>query len=170
MSNDDLCYMIFCGTSPYAIVNSIWASIDIRKLCPSKIVLLATERQRGLSKIISCVKNLTEDTLKNNCLIQIVTISQSDIEENKKILNDHVKEIKDLNTNFAIDITPGRKTMSISGLLFVHSLQQTEKSIASKFLHIIYWHLIDSGKYTTKWYPEIPRANFHFVDLKEVIQ
>ncbi|MBD3192320.1 MAG: hypothetical protein GF308_16895 [Candidatus Heimdallarchaeota archaeon] len=59
--------------------------------------------------------------------------------------------------------------MSVSGVLFVHKIIKKQNIKTNIFKHIIYWHLLESDKYQNKWYPEIPRSNFNFVDLLEVL-
>ena len=170
MTNERLYYLIFCGTSPKAIINSIWASIDIEKIKPTNIVLLKTKGQWGLNKIKRSVESLIENTLTNNCSVELLTITESDIERNLVVLNEYFSNLKNEKMKVIFDITPGRKTMSISGLLFVHSAIGEKKTSSSMYQKIVYWHLLDSGKYVRKWYPEIPRSKFQFVDLMEVIR
>ena len=170
MSKNDLIYMIFCGTSPYPIINSLWASIDIKGIKPTEIVLLVSEKQRGLEKIKKCVETLIENTLGNNCSVENLIISEWDIKKNIDQLSEFLNKMGEPKKELIVDITPGRKTMSISGVLFVNNAIGRKIATKEIFQHIIYWHLIESDKYSSKWYPEIPRENFNFVDLMEVIK
>ena len=170
MTDNKLYYLIFCGTSPKAIINSIWASIDIEKIEPTNIVLLKTKGQWGLDRIKRSVESLVENTLDNSCSVEFITITESDIEKNLKLLKDYLQNLSVENSKVIFDITPGRKTMSISGLLFVHNAIGEKETSSSMYQKIVYWHLLDSGKYVRKWYPEIPRSKFQFVDLMEVIR
>jgi len=170
MTNNGLCYLIFCGTSPYPIINSLWASIDIKGIKPTNIVLLMSEKQSGLEKIKKCVETLIENILENNCSIESLIISEWDIKKNINQMTEFLKEPRDQKKSLVVDITSGRKTMSISGVLFVNNAIKKSNITKENFAHIIYWHLIESDKYSSKWYPEIPRENFNFVDLMEVIE
>jgi len=163
-------YMIFCGTNPYSIINSLWASIDIKGIIPSEIVLLVSENQTRFEQIKKSVNTLIEKILKNKCSLSILSISEWNISKNLELLLDFLNKTELNNKELIIDITPGRKTMSISGAQFVNNAISKKIIVKENFQHLIYWHLIDSDKYQGKWYPEIPRENFNFVDLMEVIE
>ncbi len=170
MSSNKLCYMIFCGTSPYSIINSLWASIDIKGIIPTKIVLLVSEKQSSFEKIEKSVSTLIENILEKECSVETLIISEFEIKKNIALLMKYIDSLGEQKKHLILDITPGRKTMSISGVLFANNALK-QKIITSEDLHqIIYWHLIDSDKHYSKWYPEIPRENFNYVDLMEVIK
>jgi len=166
----EIIYLIFCGTSAYPIINSLWASMNIKKIKPKEIILLFSENQSGFDDIQKKVKILIEETIDNGCSIKKLVISEWDIKKNIDTLLEFLNENLQMDKELVLDITPGRKTMSISGVLFVNKAINKQIIPKEKFRHIIYWHLIESDKYPSKWYPEIPRDYFNFVDLMEVIK
>lgn len=165
----ELIYMIFCGTSAYPIINSLWASIDKKGIIPTEIVLLASGSQNSLELITKKVK-IFIDSILDNCTIDLLMISEWDIEKNIDLLMKNIDESIQHGKKLVIDITPSRKTMSISGVLLVNKVISKKSLTLDYFQHLIYWHLIESDKYQSKWYPEIPRENFNFVDLMEVLR
>ncbi len=171
MSVENCTYWILCGVNRFSIVNSIWASIDKKKIIPSEIVLLFSDKELISDKIKNSIQAFVDEFLDGQCKINSGIISEWEIKKNIDMLVDLVMEKSDNKKTLVIDITPGRKTMSISGVLFaIKILRRKEQFKNITLQHIIYWHLRDSEKYQNKWYSEIPRTNFNCVDLMDVFQ
>jgi len=162
-------YLIFCGTSPQAIINSLWGTIERENIHPSKIIFLISKNSINEEKLFEATQNLI-DEYGFSCELDKLEISESDIRSNVLEIKNYFKghQLGNLEDNeIIIDITPGRKTMSISGVLFVNSLLQSKDDLHKAVKHIYYWHLKNDQQNQMKWLPEIPVKDLELVDLLE---
>lgn len=146
------------GTSPFALINSIWAACIEEDWCADKVYLVASEYTkcyiddltRIIERVIYCHNGRKAE-------FESIVVDDTDL---KKVLETFVSIVsreKAEGNEVAVDITPGRKYMSAfsmySGLV---SSPRADK--------IFYLHLLDN-RFLNRPYPMIPATHIYLEDI-----
>lgn len=144
------------GTSPEAVINSIWAACDVKGFIPDKIMLIHNAKNekevkktiKQLSKILSSYNNSNPEFITKK-------IPEMNFEDIQSTIRTWIDKEKENNSEIAVDITPGRKFMSAIVM---------QAGIEAGIDHIYYLHLSDTS-YLNEKYPRIPRTYQMLHDL-----
>ena len=144
------CWISFVGTSPVAVVNTIWASCKkAHSFIPERVHLIYTEGPSGTKKHAEEAKAMISTLLqtygiKNPEIILHAICDKPIFEEYEKLLN---SIINGETGEIAIDLTPGRKYMSI----FLHHIAMNNEKVDRLF-----YLLLKDNEYLNELYPVIP--------------
>lgn len=145
-------YFSSVGLQPIVIINSIW--IYSKKFgCPSNICLFPTEETE---KYIDFIDNKTR-LFCNSIRTEYFVVDEINISSLIDFFIKIIEKYKKLGYKTVIDVTAGRKTMSIS--LYSAAIKANSDKI-------IYIHLKDSS-YMGVFYPSIPKSLVSLVVLYE---
>jgi cystathionine beta-lyase/cystathionine gamma-synthase len=145
-------WLTFVGTSPMAVVNSLWYAKNKDKVIPSKIYLFINEDlSEGLLK-------KTKDEIR--CILKKIKIEE--VKFNQTEIDGILSKIRDVifkesPSNVVVDITAGRKFMSAIAM-YIGLIYKVNK--------ILYFYLKDDT-YLNKRYDEIPILLMEHYDLKK---
>lgn len=149
-------WITIIGSSPFAVINTIWAACKIDGYVPDRVMFIVNE-QLGPASIDTAKRWVREILMEygvNNPIIEEIDIPETDFLELKETLKGNISEFK-TDGAVAIDMTPGRKYMSA---IAMHT------SIEMGADHVYYLHLSDN-KYQNKPFPLIPMHNQRLVDM-----
>ena len=162
---DESTYVVLCGMSPHAIINSVWASIKLKNLNLNRLVLVTSAEYAQFEKLKASLESLlTELGQAKNYKIDRVEIFEENIEENILILNRFLNDIIANSTRVIFDITPGRKTMSLSLVIYLTRMLKNDE-LSKKIRHVHYNFLKNADLNESKWFPEIHPEDFTVLDL-----
>lgn len=150
-------WICFLGVTPQAIYNTIWAAVSKNMCKPTKFHFIASKeaiKQRSI--IEKRVNAICHVFLKITPEIKFHIVDERNLEEVFKVPQEIVQQEKEKGNNVIIDVTPGRKYMSIAALLVALDYG-AEK--------ILYLHLKDIS-YQGLDYPLIPYPLQELRDLK----
>ncbi len=145
-------YITCIGKTLEAVYSPLWALIE-EGLKPSRIHLLYTkETRKSLEEIKKILEAIAE---VNGSAITADEIDEVDIEGISEKIRDLTLSFRDQGFSVVVDVTPGRKPMSIA--LF-------QGAINAQANLVTYLHLMDGS--FEKWpYPLIPRSIVRLVEL-----
>jgi len=150
-------WICFLGVTPQAIYNTIWAAVSKNMCKPVKFHFIASkEAIKHRSTIEKKVKAICQEFLNITPEIKFHIVDEQDLEEIFKVPREIARQEKEKGNNAVIDVTPGRKYMSIASLLAALDCD-AEK--------ILYLHL-KGPSYQGKDYPLIPYPLQELRDLK----
>ncbi|MEQ9714968.1 MAG: hypothetical protein ABGF52_05475 [Candidatus Asgardarchaeum sp.] len=146
-------WISFLGHTPIATINCIWAAIKRDSFIPDKVILIATPSAEKVfekyKEVLRCLLEYYNDHLDQNNYLGIIRVSErptfSELQMRIKGAIDRYITAKDV--SIAVDITPGRKIMTVASLS-VALLRNVDR--------IYYLYLIDEKAYGEKLYSEIP--------------
>ncbi|OYT30707.1 MAG: hypothetical protein B6U94_05765 [Thermofilum sp. ex4484_79] len=149
-SQDKVVYLSSVGLQPVVIVNSIWM-FSKRYGCPDVIYVFPTrETEKFIESIIEAVKCICR-----NIKVEKRLVNDIDISRLIRDFSDVIRECKEKGYKTVVDVTAGRKTMSIA--LYSAAVQTGVDAI-------IYVHLKDAY-YLGYVLPLIPRSLISLVVL-----
>ena len=144
-------WITFMGNSPLASLNCIWLAYERDNFLPDKIIFLATPTvQKQLNSYLPLFKELLmhfrgNENALDDCF-EVDTIPETlSLDSLIQLFGEKINEYKNKGL-IAVDVTPGRKIMSIAAL---------EAAVKTKVDKIYYLHLLDEG-YRNLFVSEIP--------------
>jgi len=137
-------WISFIGSSPFAVINTIWAACKVDNYCPDKFVFLVNKKlkQEWIDAVISWVPLILSEYSSKAPAIILHEFKETDFSTIKDTYEELVCSFKEKG-QVAIDITPGRKYMSAIAM---------EAGISRNADHIYYLHLKDY-RYENSPYP-----------------
>ena len=152
-------WISFVGNSPVAVINTIWAACK-EGFVPGKIHLIYTSGEHGTRKFAIIVRDMLHKLLPYYDITDPEIVlhevpNEPKINEYSKVIESILKE----ETNeVAVDITPGRKFMSV----FLYH-------IALRFDNVtrIYYLLLKDTTYQNSLYPTIPMPLLALFNMKK---
>jgi len=150
-SIDKVTYIITTGITPEAVISSIWAYLDKEHI--NKLILLSSEKALDKAEQIA---DITKEVFGIS-LVQIEIIDETEIRSSIQKITEIMSKEKNEGNKIIVDITPGRKTMSIA--LYAAAREKNADKI-------LYLHLKDTS-YQRTLYPEIPKSQVNLVNLIE---
>ena len=147
--------MVTVGTSVEAVCSSFWCYVDegprpvpdVICFIPSDETLKFIERLKACFNVIAGKELVFKEP---------VVIDEADVEGSVSSVVKVISRFKEEGFHVVVDVTPGRKTMSIA------AYQAAIKGCADE---IVYFHLKDPT-FERKFYPLIPRKVRRLVFLK----
>jgi len=124
------------GRQTYAVINPIWMWLIQGYKPPDIIVLIYNENVKG-------VKNDAREKLKRlfnhyGLGIQIQAEETSENwDEYGRRFNEIIKKYSSLAEEIILDLTPGRKFMSVAASLVFYSLQKANVKVKLVYLHLL---------------------------------
>ncbi len=150
-------YITCIGETPEAVYGPLWALIE-RGVKPSTFCLLYT---KGTKRLVDLVKEHINMLIGiDDIFVETKEISEVDVEEISKTIEDLVSSYKNRGFKVIVDVTPGRKPMSIAAY---------QGAIRGKADLTTYLHLM-SRDFEKTPYPLIPRSLIRLVELQGSIQ
>ncbi|RLE61987.1 MAG: hypothetical protein DRJ38_10445 [Thermoprotei archaeon] len=151
MNSTSRSYFLFIcvGTNPIAVASVIWAYHEILDLkgvylFPSSSTLDVAE------KLGEATRFLIEDSV-----VKIQTIDEANIKKSSTIITDALKEVKKLGYRVGVDVTAGRKTMSLA----LYRAGMSEKADLITYLYL------KNSVYQDVLYPFVPKSQITLVVL-----
>lgn len=145
--------MTCVGQTPEAVYSSLWALID-EGIIPLKVHLLYTKSTREhLERLEEAIKVIMEP---HASVIAYDEVDEVDIESISGKVKDLISMYKSSGLAVVVDITPGRKTMSIA--VFIGALEGQADLVT-------YLHLMKPA-FEGKLYPLIPRSLIKLVNVR----
>ena len=148
------------GISHHAVVNTLWAAVAEKQWIPERIYILTTDRTGEDTAAIS--KRMEAIVLQYGGKgpdFRVRTFDETDLEELFRLYTVIIeKETKEGN-EISVDITPGRKSMSVFALY--GSLTHREN-----VRNIFYFHLLDDD-FMDRFYPFLPVNTFRLRNLMD---
>jgi len=150
-------WICFLGVTPHAIYNTIWAAISKNICKPAKFHFIASKEAIKHRNIVEKkVKTICQEFLDITPEIKFHIVDEHDLEDIFKVPREIARQEKEKGNKVIVDVTPGRKYMSIAALLAAFDCG-AEK--------ILYLHLKDIS-YQGLDYPLIPYPLQELRDLK----
>ena len=145
-------WIAFLGMSPVAIINCIWCAIKRDSFIPDKVILIATEKAEQIfeqyKELLYTLLLFYNPKIDKENFLEIVKISNTPtFTEMNDIVTELIQKYKQQSASIAVDITPGRKIMSVVAISAALHLQVDR---------IYYLLLTDEPIYRDKLYGEIP--------------
>ena len=150
-------WISFIGSSPFAVINTIWAACKMDKYVADKFVLLVNPKLKNewIDTVMNWIPFIVSEYSSKCPDIILHEFKETDF---TTIMNNY----EDLICGFkkegqvAVDITPGRKYMSAIAM---------EMGISKQADHVYYLHLKDHT-YEHSPYPLIPLTRHELLDMK----
>jgi len=144
-------YLITVGTTPEAVINCFWAYINSKEP-PDVVHFVVSKVSENLRDLLSEALNaISEREMKYNYTI----VDEENILRSIEVVKKAIEEYKRTGHKVVVDVTPGRKTMSIA--LFQAALEVGAEEA-------YYLHLRDRS-YERELYPLIPTPLLKLVRL-----
>lgn len=144
------------GSSPFAVINTIWAACKIDGYVPDKVLFIVNE-QLGPGPV-NTAKRWVREILKEygvkEPIFEEIDVPETDFSDLKAAFEGNISEFK-MDGSVAVDMTPGRKYMSAIAM-------HTGLEIGAD--HVYYLHLSDN-RYQNKPFPLIPLHRQRLVDM-----
>lgn len=148
-------YVTCLGETPEAVYSPLWALIE-KGVRPSRVHILYTKGVRRLldkvKKQITIVAELSDDA------IEASEVDEVDIEENARKVKEVVERYRAEGFKVSVDVTPGRKPMSIASF---------QGAIDGQADLVTYLHLM-LRDFERRPYPLIPRSVARLVQLRGI--
>lgn len=144
------------GFEEFGITNSLWLAVNLKGFKPEKVYILANDNEK-VRKATETARKIVKEEYKAEVIE--ITFKDQDFNDYKNKLKEVLE--KEKNNEVAIDVTHGRKYMSIFSF-----------NLADKYnvKHVYYAHLKDVAKYGKKPIDEIPITFFKMVDFVEELK
>lgn len=146
------------GSSPFAVINTMWAACKIDNYIPNRVLFIINQNLN--EKDIETVYQWTETLLKEygveNPQIISKKIEEDDFGDIEDVFRRNISSLKQKG-EVAVDITPGRKYMSA---IAMHC------GLAGGVSHVYYLHLKESEYYGSP-FPLIPIKKQQLIDMKK---
>lgn len=149
------------GSSPFAVINAMWAACELDNFVPDKVYLVANEK---VEKEVAIVHEWIMKILKAYGaapVIERIHADEVDFINFSKILSTRITDEKKNGNEVAVDMTPGRKFMSAFSMF-----NGLAKDGADR---VYYLHLGDVTKYKNYSFMEIPANEHKLYDMKKVL-
>ncbi|MEM1744379.1 MAG: hypothetical protein QW794_00965 [Thermosphaera sp.] len=148
-------YVTCLGETPEAVYGPLWALVE-RGIKPSKIHVLYTEGVKWLLDKVKKQMAIVAET--SDDVVEATEVDETDIEDNARTVREIVERYKAEGFKVSVDVTPGRKPMSIATF---------QGAIDGQADLVTYLHLMMKD-FERKPYPLIPRSVAKLVLLKGV--
>jgi len=149
-------WITIIGSSPFAVINTIWAACKIDGYVPDRVLFIVNEQVNPAS--IDTAKRWVLEILKeygvNEPVFEEIDIVETDFIDLKEAFKGNIFDFK-ADGPVAVDMTPGRKYMSA---ITMHT------GLAAECDHVYYLHLSDY-RYQNKPFPLIPMHKQRLVDM-----
>lgn len=146
------------GSSPFAVINTIWAACKLEEYIPEKVLFIVNRNLK--EENIKAVHSWTEELLKSygikNPVFESREVEEDDFGQIEDTFRCNISRLKHEGP-VAVDITPGRKYMSA---IAMHC------GLAEGASHAYYLHLKDF-QYQDEPFPLIPIQKQQLIDMKE---
>lgn len=147
------------GTTPFAVINSLWAAIDQEGWVPKRIYLIASKNtQKYIPGLVRVIEVIVTSYGGEKIEVVPVNINESDFKIVYENYFNIIKKEKKDDNEVAIDITPGRKYMSA----FAMYCALRSEPPADK----IYYAHIKGGKFQNLPYPYVPAK---YIVIKDIL-
>lgn len=149
------------GSSPFAVINTLWAACELDGYVPQKVYLVANGKVENEVKVVN---DWIERILKGYgsvAIIERIHADEVDFMNFSRILSTRIIEEKKKGNQVAVDMTPGRKFMSAFSMF-----NGLAKDGADR---VYYLHLGDVTKYKNYSFMEIPANEHKLYDMKKVL-
>lgn len=140
------------GTTPEAVYGPIWALAEEYGIKPSAVYLVYTE---GSSRFLETVKRAVRVVLGKGVRFYEILVDEADIDKFVETVARHISGRKGEGRRVVVDITAGRKTMSVAAY---------KAALEAGADLITYLHLRDRA-YEGWPYPLVPKALSKLVTL-----
>ncbi|WP_462273258.1 hypothetical protein [Methanohalophilus sp.] len=151
-------WLAFIGSSPFAVINTIWAACREEGYVPEHVKFLTNNelKEEWKDTIGNWVPTLLEEYGVKDPLYSTNKIEETNFNGIHDKYRSIFSEIGE-NDEVAVDITPGRKYMSAISM---------EIGLEMGADHVYYMHLSDN-RYQNSPYPLIPKHRHTLIDLKK---
>ncbi len=150
-------WITFIGSSPFAVINTIWAACK-QGYVPDCLLFLVNEElnETWENTVIRWVPLVLEEYGISEPRIVRLNVAETGFHEIKDFYGSYISSFKEKG-EVAVDITPGRKYMSAIAMA---------AGISENANHVYYLHLKDSN-YQDKPLSLIPVHKCQLIDLKK---
>jgi hypothetical protein len=151
-------WLAFIGSSPFAVINTIWAACREEGYVPEHVKFLTNRelKEEWKDTIGNWVPTLLEKYGVTDPLYSTKNIVETDFQDIYAKYRSLLSEIGEKD-EVAVDITPGRKYMSAISM---------EVGLEMGVDHVYYMHLSDN-RYQNSPYPLIPKHRHTLIDMKK---
>jgi hypothetical protein len=168
--DSNILYFIVCGDNPQSLINSIWASITLKKIVPSKVILLLTasnQKEIFQPEVAHLLRTLN---ISPPCQIDSLQFSVG-LENNEAApLTHYIRQQISSSKNslqITFDLTPVNELELLSFFRwFIYNITKDE-AFALNIKHLLYYYLENSDDFRRKWFPEINPKKIIDLDLLE---
>ncbi len=148
------------GSSPFAVINTLWAACELEDYVPEKVYLVANKLvEKEVRVVDEWVRRIIE-AYDAAAVIERIYADEVDFINFSQTLSSLITEEKKKGNEVAVDMTPGRKFMSAFSMF-----NGLAKDGADR---VYYLHLGDVVKYKNRSFIEIPANEQRLYDMKEV--
>lgn len=144
------CLAITVGSKPEALINSL-ILFNEKHGAPQLVLLFPSKKTRQIAEKIKKIAEL----LFTDASVEIVEISESNIVKAAETIQEAITEAKKRSLSIAVDVTPGRKTMSLAAY---KAAQQADADLT------LYLHLTCS-EYQGEVFPNIPKHCIKYLEI-----
>jgi hypothetical protein len=151
-------WITFIGSSPFAVINTIWAACKIDGFVPDKLIFLVNRDLWAgwINDVKHWVPLVISGYSSKSSEMVFHEVKETDFSTIKNAYRNYMKNLSK-EDEVAIDITPGRKYMSAIAM---------EIGLSMNADHVYYLHLTDR-QYENSPYPVIPVFRHTLIDLKK---
>ncbi len=100
------------GSSPFAVINTLWAACELDGYVPEKVYIVANEKVENEVKIVHEWIGRILKGYGSTAIIERIHADEVDFTNFSRILSTCITEEKKKGNQVAVDMTPGRKFMS----------------------------------------------------------
>jgi len=158
------------GTSPCAVINTMWRALEEGLCIPARVALLHTPNDRRIAEgslpaVLTAIEALADGYRIESptaLLGKDVQFDEDDPEDFLRVVRTAMKDALDRGLPPVVDITPGRKYMSAI-------LMATGTNRQSK-VHAIYYNHLRDMRYMQSAFPQVPRGQHELRDLKTMVK
>lgn len=150
-------WISFIGSSPFAVINTIWAACKVDRYVPDHFIFLVNKELEAewIDTVQKWVPLIISEYSSKCPEITLHEFIETDFSTLKETYGELVCRLKEKG-QVAVDITPGRKYMSAIAM---------ETGISQKVDHVYYLHLNDHH-YEHSPYPLVPLTRNELLDMK----
>ncbi|KCZ73383.1 hypothetical protein ANME2D_00449 [Candidatus Methanoperedens nitroreducens] len=149
------------GSSPFAVINTLWAACELEGYVPEKLYLVANGKVEQEVKVVNEWTKRIIEAYGEDAIIERIHADEVDFINFSRILSSCITEEKKKGNEVAVDMTPGRKFMSAFSM---------SNGLAENGADRVYYlHLSDVTKYKNRPFIEIPANEQRLYDMKKVL-
>lgn len=149
------------GSSPFAVINTLWAACELEKYVPEKVYLVANGKVENEVKVVTEWIQRIIKAYGAVANIERIHADEVDFMNFSRLLSSCITEEKKKGNEVAVDMTPGRKFMSAFSMF--NGLAENGAD------RVYYLHLNDVTIYKNHSFIEIPANEQKLYDLKKVL-
>ncbi len=151
-------WIAFIGSSPFAVINTIWAACREAGYVPDHAVFMINRElnEEWIDIVRHWVPRILEEYGVEDPLLSTHMVEETGFQMICEEYRAHLFDLK-ANDEVAVDITPGRKYMSAIAM---------EMGLSMNADHVYYLHLTDN-RYHNIPYPIVPLHRHELIDMKK---